>query len=66
MVWQSGWPVEVTDRGFATRFPPWGGGPPPWRLYRLVFPDALISWFGPPAPAGDSQAAEEANPCRRS
>jgi hypothetical protein len=41
LVRQSGWPVERTDGGFAAPFGPWGGGPPPWRLYRFVFHTAI-------------------------
>jgi hypothetical protein len=41
LVRQSGWPVELADGGFAAPFGPCGGGPPPWRLYRFVFHEAI-------------------------
>ena len=55
LVRQSGWPVELTDGGFAAPFGPWGGGPPPWRLYRVVFHTA-IGQGSEGAPAGASRA----------
>jgi hypothetical protein len=41
LIRQSGWPVEVTAGGFTAPFGPWGGGPPPWPLYRFVFHTAI-------------------------
>ncbi len=41
LIRQSGWPVELTAGGFTAPFGPWGGGPPPWPLYRFVFHTAI-------------------------
>ena len=41
LVRQAGWPVEVAPGGFTAPFGPWGGGPPPWPLYRFVFHTAI-------------------------
>jgi hypothetical protein len=41
LIRQSGWPVDAATGGFTAPFGPWGGGSPPWPLYRFVIHTAI-------------------------
>jgi hypothetical protein len=42
----AGWPVEVVEGGYDAPFSAPDAGPPPWRLYRLVFHTAIMHGDG--------------------